>query len=262
MGFVKVNRPGVMGNAARVVRCLRGTSHKDVFKVRKPTYVNRNGFRDRRTLDVARRQSVSYMPLLVCLILLTMRAVVADVGSSMRRGNHLERKGEYEEAIKYYQEALVQEPDNAKIHYNIGRALYRLEKYDEAISEFQLGFLEKDRRFHADVLYNIANSQFKKGQLDPAIESYKMSLFADPDDIETKQNLEFCLKIKEQIQNQPQSDSTQQQQEQQPSQPQPRKGEIGKEEAERILQALQNEEKDNLEKARKPEKKEDVDKDW
>lgn len=187
----------------------------------------------------------------------------ADVGSSMRRGNHLERRGEYDGALKYYQEALVQEPDNPKIHYNMGRVRYRLEKYDEAISEFQLGFLEKDRRFHANVLYNIANSYFKKGQLDPAIESYKTSLLADPDDIEAKQNLEFCLKIKEQMENQPQSDSTQQQQqEQQPPQPQPKKGEISKEEAERILQALQNEEKDNLEESRTPEKKEDVDKDW
>ncbi len=203
--------------------------------------------------------------LLVTLLfagLLLPGALHADVGSQMRRGNRLERKGEYEEAIKHYQEALVQEPDNPSIHYNLGRALYRLEKYDEAISEFQLGFLEKEEDFQASVFYNIANSQFKKGMLDAAIESYKMSLLVNHEDIEAKQNLEFCLRLKEQMQNQPPSDSTSQQQQQPQQQPQPTQGEIGKEEAERILQALENEEKENLEKSRAQEKKEDAVKDW
>jgi len=186
----------------------------------------------------------------------------ADVGSSMRRGNHLERKGDYEDALRSYHEALVQEPDDPHIHYNIGRVLYRLQRYDEAISEFQLGLLEQDKEFRSDALYNIGNSEFKKGQLEPAIESYKMSLLADPDDIEAKENLEFCLKIKEQMQKQPQSDSTQQQEQQEKPQPQPREDEISKEDAERVLQALQSEEKDNLERSRTPERKEDVDKDW
>ena len=205
---------------------------------------------------------------MLCGILVSLNSFAfADVGSSMRRGNHLERKGEYEEAITYYQEALVEEPDNPKIHYNLGRALYRLEKYDEAISEFQLGFLDREKDFQAKVFYNIGNSQFRKGQLDAAIESYKMSLLVNNEDVETKQNLEFCLRLKEQIENQPQSDSTQQQssppqQEQQEQPPRPKEGEIGKDEAERVLQALENEEKENLEKARTRERKEDVDKDW
>lgn len=206
-----------------------------------------------------------FLPLLSCMLLLCSSIVFADVASNMRRGNHLERKGEYEEAIKYYQEALVQEPDNPKIHYNLGRALYRMEKYDEAISEFQLGFLERENDFQASVFYNIGNSQFKKGQLDAAIESYKMSLLVNSEDIEAKQNLEFCLQLKEQMENQPQGDSTQQQAQppqQQEQPPRPREGEIGKEEAERILQALENEEKENLEKSRAREPKEDVVKDW
>jgi Ca-activated chloride channel family protein len=209
----------------------------------------------------------SLLPVLFCILLFSSSIVFADVGSNMRRGNHLERKGEYEDAIRSYQEALVQEPDNPKIHYNLGRALYRLERYDEAISEFQLGFLEKDNDFKANVFYNIGNSQFKKGQLDAAIESYKMSLLVDHEDIEAKQNLEFCLRLKDQMQHQPQSDSTPQPSQQPPQQeqeqkPQPREGEIGKEEAERMLQALQSEEKENLEKSRTQERKENVEKDW
>ncbi|MBE0432077.1 tetratricopeptide repeat protein [candidate division WOR-3 bacterium] len=199
---------------------------------------------------------------LLCGVLILGALGWSDVGASMRRGNRLERKGEYAEALRHYQEALVQEPDNPKIHYNIGRVLYRMQEYDEAISEFQLGFLEKDMGFHADIFYNIGNSQFRKGQLDAAIEAYRMSLLVDPKDLDAKQNLEFCLKVKKQIENQAQSDSTGQDEQQEQPRPEPQEGEISGEEAERILQALQDKEKEDLEKSRRQESKGDVDKDW
>jgi tetratricopeptide (TPR) repeat protein len=193
----------------------------------------------------------------------------ADVGSAMRQGNSLCRKGNYEDALKKYQEALVQEPDNTKIHYNMARALYKMEKYPEAASEYQLCLLTRDRKLQAQSFYNIGNCQFKQGQLDQAIESYTASLLLNPKDRDAKQNLEFCLKIKEQMKNQPQSDSTKQnQQDQQNQQPQPqpqpqtKPGEISKEDANRILQALQNQEKQNLKNQREKAEKERVEKDW
>ncbi len=204
----------------------------------------------------------SPMKFALCAVLVIVSAAWSDVGSNMRRGNYLERKGEYEEALENYQKALVQEPDNPKIHYNIGRVLYRMGKYDEAAGEFQLGFLEKARTFQSDVFYNLGNCQFRKGQLDASIDAYKMSLLANPNDMASKQNLEFCLRLKEQLQNQPQSDSTQQQQPPSEEQRQPDEGEIGKEQAERVLQAMQNKEKENLEKSRIEERKESVEKDW
>ncbi len=212
-----------------------------------------------------KKLTTSTIPVFVAIIFLN--TVHADVGTSMRKGNHLYRQEKYEEALQKYQEALVQEPDNPKIHYNIGRAFYKMEKYDEAISEFEMGLLEKDRAFQSKVFYNVGNCQFRKGQLNAAIESYKMSLLTNHEDMDAKQNLEFCLKLKDQLENQAQSDSTEQQQKQQEAQkpepqPQPSRGEISPEQAERILQALQSKEKENLEKVKKPEREERVDKDW
>jgi len=202
----------------------------------------------------------------------------AGVGSSMRTGNKALDKGNIEQALEKYQEALVQEPDNEKIHYNIGRALYKLQKYPEAISEFQLGLLTKDKSFQAKTFYNIGNCHFKQGKLDDAVNSYVSSLLLNPNDMKAKQNLEFCLKQKEdqqsqndstkQDQNQQKQDQQQQkrdiqkQQEQQPKPP-PQKGQLSKDEADRILQALQNKEKENMKKQQdQPAKTETVDKDW
>ena len=195
----------------------------------------------------------------------------AGVGSNMRAGNKALNKGNIEQALEKYQEALIHEPDNEKIHYNVGRALYKLQKYPEAISEFQLGLLTKDKSFQAKTLYNIGNCHFKQGNLDEAISSYISSLLLNSNDMKAKQNLEFCLKQKDeqknkQDQNQQKQDQQPQdekkQQEQQPK-PQPQKGQLSKDEADRILQALQNKEKENLKKQQKqPAKPEKVDKDW
>jgi len=211
--------------------------------------------------------------ILIFILCVLHSSANAEVGSSMRAGNKALNKGNIEQALEKYQEALIHEPDNEKIHYNIGRALYKLQKYPEAISEFQLGLLTKDKSFQAKTFYNIGNCHFKQGKLDDAINSYISSLLLNPNDIKAKQNLEFCLKQKEDQQSQ--NDSTKQDQQQKPQQqdqnkqpgqqpkPQPQKGQMNKDEADRILQALQNKEKENMKKQQKqPAKTEKVDKDW
>ncbi len=205
----------------------------------------------------------------MCLILLIglPAAVRADIGGLMRQGNAFARQGKYEEAIKKYQEALVQEPDNNKIHHNLGRALYQNKKYHEAEAEYQVYLLTKNRRRQAQALYNIGNCQFKQGNLEGAIKSYAASLMLDPKDRQAKQNLEFCQKIKEQMKNQPQNDSTPQQQPNTPSgESQPQSGtapgEISRPDADRILQALQSQEQKNRKDNREQIKPEKVEKDW
>jgi tetratricopeptide (TPR) repeat protein len=53
----------------------------------------------------------------------------ADVGSSMRRGLELESQGKLADAAKAYQEALVLEPDNVRIRYDLGRVLYGQQQF-------------------------------------------------------------------------------------------------------------------------------------
>jgi Ca-activated chloride channel homolog len=180
----------------------------------------------------------------------------AGVGSLMRQGLHLERQGKFAEALRRYQDALVLEPDNERIHYDQGRALYRLNKQPEAIAEFQLGLLSKSRRLRARSLYNIGNAQFRQGQLDAAIASYSQALLLQPGDREARHNLEFCWKMKEQPpdtsrkqpQQQPQQQPQPQQRQPQSAPAQARPGEISRDQADRMLQALQGREREDMKK--------------
>ena len=198
------------------------------------------------------------LPLLACV-----GPVRADVGARMREGDALERRGKYEEAFRKYQDALVLEPDNVRIHYDLGRALYRMKKFPEAAAEFQLGLLSKARPLKARSLYNIGNCQFRQNGLDAAIASYSQALILDPGDQQAKQNLEYCWKMKEQPKQQkrdstgaqpPRKQPPQDRPQPQRQQAQPRKGEISKEQAERMLQALQSKEREDMKKQPKQPK--------
>src|SRR6476619_1238802 len=66
----------------------------------------------------------------------------------------------------------------ARAHYEKGQALYALEKWDEAIAEFETSFKEEQ---HADILYNIAQAHRQAGRLEEAARFYRRYLDLVPD---------------------------------------------------------------------------------
>ncbi len=215
----------------------------------------------------------------VALVLFTIALLVgvaqADVGALMRAGNSRYRQGKFEEALGFYQRAEVLQPDALKIHYNIGNTLYRLGRYEEALGELSLAAVDRNPARRAQALYNTGNTFYRMGRLDEAINAYKMALLANPQDRQAKENLEFCLKKKAEMEKQP--DTTRQQMggggEQnraQTQRPAPAGGGkqdkmttgMDREQAERILQAIESKEKQTQEKARRARSRRQVEKDW
>ncbi len=191
-------------------------------------------------------------------------AVGADVGSLMRRGNGLFARGKYELALSNYQMAEVLEPDASAIRFNSGNALFRLGRYDEAVRELELATIDKKPVRRAAAMYNIGNVAFKSGQLDAAIKAYTMALVNNPQDMQAKQNLEFCLKKKAEQQDstgqqQNQQQHQQQQQQQQMQQPRP---EMSQDQAERVLQAVEDKEKEQQKKQQQAGGRRKVEQDW
>jgi len=200
-----------------------------------------------------------------CILQFALAATAAaDVGGLMRQGNGLYNRGKYDEALSRYQMAEVLEPDATAIHFNLGNALFRLGRYQEAARELELVMIDKKPERRANAMYNLGNVAFKAGQLDPAIKAYAGALAVNPNDKQAKQNLEFCLKKKQEQQNQPDSSQQKQQQNQQQQQQQQRQPQQGmdKNQAERVVQAVEDKEKEQQKKQRTAGGKRQVEQDW
>ena len=193
--------------------------------------------------------------LVLCTLSLVLAAHAADVGGLMRQGNGLYNRGKYDEALSRYQMAEVLEPDATAIHFNLGNALFRLGRYQDAARELELVMIDKKPERRANAMYNTGNVAFKAGQLDPAIKAYTGALAINPNDKQAKQNLEFCLKKKQEQQDQPDSSKQKQQQNQQ------QQG-MDKNQAERVVQAVEDKEKEQQKKQRQAGGKRKVEQDW
>jgi tetratricopeptide (TPR) repeat protein len=206
----------------------------------------------------------------------------------VREGNDYFEEEKYVESEVEYRKALEKKPESFEGRFNLGDALFKQEKVDEALEQFQaLTSATDDKNRLSDVYHNIGNGFFAKQELEKSIEAYKEALRNDPLDDESRYNLIVAQKMlqkqkeeqenkedqeqeqeKEQQQDQQQQDQNQQeqqqqQQDQQQQQQQQQQG-ISKENAERILQSLEEDEKELQEKLRKAKKAQQrqIEKNW
>jgi len=127
------------------------------------------------------------------------------VATKNEKGNEFFRHEKYDEALGYYRDAQLDAPDLPALHFNVGDALYKQGQYDEAIREYEQALDAEDVDFKGKVYYNMGNAFFRQKRLGESIEAYKKSLELVPNDLEAKFNLEFVQsKLQEQPQQQPQ----------------------------------------------------------
>jgi len=194
----------------------------------------------------------------------------------IREGNNHFEKSEFDQSEISYRKALEEQSDSYKALFNLGDALYKQDKFEDAAGEFntlsQTGIdeISRARSFH-----NLGNSLLKANRIEESIQAYKNALRNYPDDLETKYNLAYAQDLlkqqqqqKEQDQDnsendnreqedkekdqkdQQQNEQQQQQDQQQEQQPEPQ---ISKEDAKRLLEALAENEKELQEKLKKAE---------
>ena len=89
-------------------------------------------------------------------------------------GNFLAQKGQTDEAIKQYQNALEINTRDAKTHNNLGLAFYRKGQTDEAIAQFQ-ETLEINPNYD-EAHDNLGVALAQKGQVDEAIAQFQKAL--------------------------------------------------------------------------------------
>ena len=250
-------------------------------------------------------------------------AVMAQKPNALiRSGNSAYEQGAFDDAEVAYTNALRADGTIDKAHFNLGDALFRQERMEDALAEFNAAAeLSNDPMLKAKSYHNMGNIHGAAQQWDQAVEAYKNALRNNPNDAETRHNLAYAQKQlkeqeqqeqekdqnkdeqnedqqnddqqdQEQNQDQDEQDQDEQQkqdqqdeqkdqqqkdqnaqegdddQEQQPDEQQgenPAEGQISREEAMRLLEALQQQEQQVQEKLKKEKvkaKKVKKEKDW
>jgi Ca-activated chloride channel homolog len=219
------------------------------------------------------------------LALIAINAFAQKERKYIRQGNNEFENSDFENSEVSYRKAVdLEEEKTHEPAFNVGDALYKQEKYEDAIKQFEsIAEVEISKEEKAKIYHNLGNSLLQNNKLKESVEAYKNALRNNPNDLETKYNLAYAQKKLEQQQQQQQNqdqnkdnqdkdkkdqnedqqnkddqnkenkdqnkdqDKQDQNKEQQQQQQQPQ---ISKADAERILQALANDEKDTQKKVK------------
>lgn len=114
---------------------------------------------------------------------------------SIRKGNKYYQAGKYQEALESYEKAGQQKPNDLRANFNKGTALYKLQEWEKASSEFQNSTVSDNRELQAKSLYNLGNSQLQNGQYADAVRSYQESLKLNPSDTDAAFNLQLAVQF-------------------------------------------------------------------
>ena len=228
---------------------------------------SKNPLMKRVSLFGARKKAAATMLLL--LVAMNMSAQTDRL--YIRQGNKQFRAADYANAEVSYRKALEKNDRNPQALYNLGNALLAQNKDSAAVAEFEKATkvetneLRKSKSFH-----NMGVICQRHEMYGEAIEAYKQSLRLNPSDDETRYNLELCKRQqKKQQQNQQNKDNKdkkdqqkqdqqkqdQQKQQQDKQQQQKQEPKMSKENAEQLLNAAMQQEKETQERMKKAQQR-------
>ena len=236
--------------------------------------------------------------ILITLLLLSYAATInaQTKESHIRQGNRAYIKGDYTVAETEYKSSLDKKY-NDKAQFNLGNVYYQQKKYEDAASSYQsVTDRNVPEKMGAEAYYNLGNSLMEQQKYSEAFDAFKNSLKLNPEDEDALYNLEYARqkmimqqqqqeqeqqqddqqqqqdnkqqKNDDQQQNQQEQQSQQEQQEQNDEQQQQnqQQQQMSKEDAERMLKALENQEKETMDKMNEAKaakmQKRKIQKDW
>ena len=221
--------------------------------------------------------------LILFVLLISSANLIAQTDKKfIRKGNREYNKSKYSDSEISYRKAIDQNKQYPDAVFNVGDALYKQNKFEEAGKQFAESTDQNvDKVKKSAGLYNMGNALLKANKLQESIDAYKNSLKLRPNNKEAKYNLSYAQDLLKQQQEQQKNQKDQDKQDQskdknkpdknkdqqkdqkdkdqqkdqnknqdQKQQEKPQNGEISKEDAQRLLNSLANDEKNVQEKVK------------
>jgi Ca-activated chloride channel family protein len=157
----------------------------------------------------------------VLLLLLLPTALRGSPASALREY----KAGQYDQALKEYEQLLKRKGEDPRLHFNAGAAAYRNQQFEEAAKQFNATLAAPDLKLQGLAYYNEGNALYHLGERDPdpkkrkeawekAAQDYQSTAKLNPQDQDAKFNYEFVKRKLEELkqqQQQSQQDKSEQQ---------------------------------------------------
>ena len=212
-----------------------------------------------------KKRRKNYKAVIVSILFLAMShaGFAQDEKAVIKNGNDAYKKKDYIKAEGEYKKALVKNAVNPIALFNVGNALYKSDKKEEAL----IGYNRAAEQFNLPL--DKSNAYYNKGvvlqngkKLKECIDAYKIALRLAPDNEDARQNLQKALQQQKQEQQKQQKKQDQKQEQKKEQEPKPQPSKLTKEDADNKLKALMQQEKNlqdklhkvNMSAVNKPEK--------
>ncbi len=220
------------------------------------------------------------LSLIIIIAAIFSQAVNAQADKKyIRQGNREYEKNKFSESEILYRKAIDKNKNSPDAVFNTGDALYKQNKFEDAGKQFIENVnMNEDKGKKSAAMFNLGNSLLKANKVQESIDAYKGSLKLNPENPEAKYNLAYAqdmLKKQQEQQKQQQQNKDKQdkdkkdqkkdqkdqkdenkdqqkddKQNQDKQQQQDQQQEMSKDDAQRLLNALANDEKNVQEKVK------------
>jgi len=246
-----------------------------------------------------------FMMVMVLSFIFSLTGFSQQEKKFIHEGNQQYDNKKYSEAEKDYSRGLIKNKDSYKSAFNLGDAYYKQGKFKEAAEQFQsLTHRATSKDTLSKTYHNLGNSLLKTKKYQEGVDAYKNALKNNPKDDDTRYNLAYAQEMLRQQQQQQKQDKDKKDKKdnkdnkdnknkdkndkdkkdkdkkdqdkkdqdkkdnkdkQNKPEEKPQQNQISKEDAKRLLDALQNDEKnlqDKMKKENAKGMKVKIEKDW
>jgi tetratricopeptide (TPR) repeat protein len=201
----------------------------------------------------------------------TITSIAQADKAAVKSGNEAYKKSDFEKAITQYLEATKANDKNTTAQFNLGNALYKADKKEDAIIAYDKVAADATNAIEkSNALYNKGVVMQKDKQLQDCIDAYKKALLQDATNADARHNLQLALQQQKQQKEEQKKEKEKKQDKQNndnkkdEKKPKEQQSNISKNDAEQKLKALEQREKELQDKMHKTgnAKNNNAEKDW